>query len=454
MNEMTSPPAAVTEKPVVIPIECFVSRDYARAESDKLWGKVWQTTCRVEEIPKVGDYATYDIMDESIIVVRTAPDTISAYYNVCQHRGRRLTKGCGHTNQFYCPFHGWSWNIEGRNTFALDREDWGTALTDDNIALKKVRVDTAGGWVWINMDPDAEPLSDFLGPVNEMFAAFELDRMRFAWRQWLHFPCNWKAALGAFNESYHVHASHPQLSRTEQPMNWWCRAEGKHAWHGPTAPRSSGGEKMGGLASARAKVGLDPRVAVAEDLQGLWDTLRATTTETFVKAAERLVDELPEGSTIEEVGHHLLASAKADDAARGVVWPEVAPERLATLGIDWHIFPNAIVLPSLTTALCYRARPHGDDPGSCVFEVCVLERFPEGQEPKTQWVHEPDPTEEKWRLILAQDFGNMEAVQQGMKSRGFVGARPNPIEELTVAHFHRILAEYMGTGGPVPIEPE
>jgi hypothetical protein len=113
-------------------------------------------------------------------------------------------------------------------------------------------------------------------------------------------------------------------------------------------------------------------------------------------------------------------------------------------GIDWHLFPNLIVLPSLTTALCYRARPNGTDPDSCIFEVMVLERFPEGEEPETEWVYEEDPTEEKWRLILAQDFSNMGEVQKGMKSRGFRGARMNPISELPVSHFFRKLAEYMG----------
>lgn len=456
MNEMSSPPAADTERPVVIPIEPFVSPEYARAEGEKLWPRVWQAACRAEELPKVGDYVTYDIMDESIIVVRTregsGADAIRAFYNVCQHRGRRLTKGCGHASQFYCQFHGWSWDIEGRNTFCLDREDWGDAITDESIALKTVRVDTWGGWVWLCMDPETEPLLDYLGPVVEHLGAFELDKMRYAWRQWLYFPCNWKAALSAFNESYHVHASHPQLTRTERPMNWWCRAEGRHAWHGPTAPRSDGGEKAGGLSMARAHVGKDPRIAVAEDLQDLWDTLRATTTLTFVETARRLAEELPEGTPIEVVGARLLADAKAADAARGVAWPEVTPERLSQIGIDWHVFPNSVILPALTTALCYRARPNGADPNSCIFEVYVLERFPEGQEPKTEWVFEPDPTEEKWRLILSQDFSNMQAVQQGMKSRGFMGARPNPVEELTVTHFHRTLAEYMGTGAPVPIE--
>jgi hypothetical protein len=155
---------------------------------------------------------------------------------------------------------------------------------------------------------------------------------------------------------------------------------------------------------------------------------------------------------MEQVGHHLLASAKADDAARGVIWPEIEPEHLAACGIDWHIFPNMIVLPSLTTALCYRARPNGDDPDSCIFEVFVIERFPEGEEPETEWVFEPDPVEEKWRLILAQDFSNMPEVQKGMKSRGFRGPRLNPVSELPVTHFFRKLAEYMDDHAPVPVK--
>ncbi len=451
MNQMSPPPARTDVQPVVIPNEPFVSREYAEAEADKLWAKVWQAACRVEELPKVGDYVTYDIGEESIILVRSDADTISGFYNVCLHRGRRLTDGCGHTNQFYCRFHGWSWNIDGTNRSCIGPEDWQGALTEESLTMKQVKVGLWGGWVWINMDPDCEPLEEFLAPVIRQLGPFETDKMRYAWRQWLYFPCNWKVALGAFNESYHVHASHPQLGRGQGINAWWCRTEGAHAWHGPMGPRGGDGQKMKGLSEARGQAGEDPRTAVAEDLQMMWDTLRAVTTETFVEAAKRLKDELPEGASMQEVGMHLLLSAKADDAARGVVWPEVAPQHLVETGIDWHVFPNSIFLPSLTTVLCYRARPNGTDPNSCIFEVYVIERFPEGQEPKTEWVYEEEPSEEKWRLILAQDFGNMAAVQKGMKSRGYMGARPNPIEEETVIHFYRMLARYMGTGAPIPI---
>jgi phenylpropionate dioxygenase-like ring-hydroxylating dioxygenase large terminal subunit len=76
--------------PTTIGVEAYTSEAYARAERDKLWRKVWQQVGRVEEIPDVGSYLTYDILDDSIIVVRTGPNEFAAHHNVCMHRGRRL----------------------------------------------------------------------------------------------------------------------------------------------------------------------------------------------------------------------------------------------------------------------------------------------------------------------------------------------------------------------------
>lgn len=457
MSAVSEPVETPVEKPVMIPIEAYVSHEYARAENDKLWPKVWQVACRVEEVPKIGDYVTYDILDESVIVVRSAPDKISAHYNVCQHRGRRLTQGSGRTVRFVCGFHGWAWGLDGRNTFVLDPEDWGKCLNPQNLRLKEVNVDTWGGWVWINMDPHCKPLKEYLEPAVSMLSPLELEKMRYRWRQWLHFPCNWKTAMEAFNESYHVDATHPQLTRFGS-TTWWSKAENHCGWHGSGMPRQGPGQKQlrggtTGLGGITATPDQDARVAAAEQHNSLMETLDAVTSQTLVAAANRLVDELPPGTPADQVGAHMMASAARDDAARGVIWPKVDPAHLVAMGHDWHIFPNTIILPGLSFALCYRARPNGYDPDSCIFEVYVLERFPEGQEPKTEWVHKPDPTEEKWRKILSQDFGNMPQVQKGMKSRGFGGARPNPVQEVAVIHFHRLLAQYMnGIGAPRAIE--
>src|SRR5580693_1472809 len=77
-------------EPLTHSVEAYISEDYARAERDKLWRKVWLQAGRLEDIPEVGNYITYEILDDSILLVRTAPETVKAYYNVCSHRGRRL----------------------------------------------------------------------------------------------------------------------------------------------------------------------------------------------------------------------------------------------------------------------------------------------------------------------------------------------------------------------------
>src|SRR6266849_6582515 len=90
VQEMASATTEALSGPLTIGVEAYLSEEYARAERDKLWAKVWQQVGRVEELPGIGDYLTYEIGDDSLIVVRTAPEEIRAYYNVCSHRGRRL----------------------------------------------------------------------------------------------------------------------------------------------------------------------------------------------------------------------------------------------------------------------------------------------------------------------------------------------------------------------------
>ena len=178
-----------------------------------------------------------------------------------------------------------------------------------------------------------------------------------------------------------------------------------------------------------------------------WEHVNTNTTKTLVDAARRLVDELPEGTPADKVLKHWLDSARRDDVARGVVWPTVNPEHVGKSGTAWQIFPNFQIGHAVNNALCYSARPFGYDPGKCIFEVAVYELFPQGEEPKTEWVYTAadDP---KWGTVLPQDFSNMAAVQQGMKSAGFRGTLPNPYRERSIANLHRQLARLMGTGAP------
>ena len=134
--------APATPAAVRIPVEAYISEEYARAERDKLWRKVWLQAGRVEDLPKVGSYVTYDILDDSVLIVRTAPDRIKAYHNVCTHRGRKLIdtpKGernaHGERKSFVCGFHAWTFDIEGKCTYIQAENEWGGALCDEVTRL-------------------------------------------------------------------------------------------------------------------------------------------------------------------------------------------------------------------------------------------------------------------------------------------------------------------------------
>jgi nitrite reductase/ring-hydroxylating ferredoxin subunit len=440
-------------EPVTYPVEAFVSPDYARAEADRLWAKVWQVAGRVEEIPEPGDYITYEIGEDSILIVRTATAAIKAYHNVCPHRGRRLidtppgeNRACGKKKAFVCGFHGWTFNLDGKNTYILDKDDWKGVLDEGRTSLYEVKVDTWGGWLFINMDPNAVPLREYLEPAAGILDPFQFEKMRYKWRQWVIFDCNWKTALEAFMEPYHVAGTHPQLLKYGQ----YYAYSAAHGLHGVSGfdERDPAMKMKQSSTITRAGLGSDARISTYELQSEVYTTVNnASTTETLVNAAKRLVDELPEGTPPDQVIKHWLARARADDAARGVIWPTITPQQMSDAGLAWHIFPNMSILQGITFALCYRARPYGGDPHKCIFESYAIERFPEGLEPKTSWVY-AEPTAEKWGSVLAQDFSNMAAVQKGMRSRAFRGPQPNPHQERKVTNFHRNLAKYMGSGAP------
>ena len=168
--------------PVTIGVEAYISEDYARAERDRLWRKVWQQVGRVEDMPEVGNYLTYDILDDSVMIVRTAtdklrspPQRLHAPRPAAGRRpGRSQERVRATRKSFVCGFHGWTYDLRRPCTHIPEQDDWQGALTAQNTRLGKVNVDTWGGWIWINMDPDCEPLRDYLEPAATMLDPFEL----------------------------------------------------------------------------------------------------------------------------------------------------------------------------------------------------------------------------------------------------------------------------------------
>ena len=436
------------KQPVLVPPEAYISPEYARAEQDRLWRKVWLQAGRVEDIPEVGNFITYEVLTDSVIIVRTGEDSIKAYHNVCPHRGRKLIdvpagerNARGKRPNFICGYHGWTYDLDGKNSYIGFEEDWQGSLEGGCADLSEVKVDTWGGWLWINLDPDAGALRDYLEPAASMLEPYQLQNMRPRWRKWIVFDCNWKVAMEAFCETYHVATTHPEFNAFAQ-FRGWARNQGLHSNIGYEAPK--GMEEDSG--KLRVGSGEDARLTTAEMQNYTWEAANTNTTRTLVDVANRLKDELPAGTPAAEVSAYWIKTAKEQDKARGVEWAAVDPMHTMEAGTSWQVFPNFQIGQAVNNMLCYQARPHGFDPDKCIFEAAVYELYPEGEAPDAQWEY----TEAgDWPPVLQQDFANMAAVQEGMKSAGFRGAQPNPYMERSVASLHYNLARFMGTGTPV-----
>ena len=427
-----------------IPKSSYLCPDILDLEARRLWPRVWQMACRAEEIPNHGDFIVYDIMDESVIVLRSG-DAIRAFHNVCPHRGRRIAEGSGKITGLSCRFHGWKWDLEGRNREVVDREDWNGTLCDADVGLKPVHVGCWGGFVFINMAENPEPLLEYLNPVPEYLDPFETEKMRYRWYVSIEVACNWKVAVEAFNEGYHVQTTHHYILKCMDDRTQ-CVVHGKHGQFGYWEDRLQIGVPSQRL---NREIPTDIRHGLIELVRQQARDVQAIYTERDFESAQRLLTEVSADATTVEVLAKLFQFNKEAAEASGAGWPPITPEQMVRAGVDWHIFPNLITLPYADGALWYRALPKAGDPNRCIFEIYSLQRYAPGAEPplvRRYFRDWHDFTE--MPPFLIDDFQNMPQVQRGMRSRGFVAAQPNPQQELTVLNFHRALNEYLTADGP------
>lgn len=430
----------------------YLSKEFAALEREHIFLKVWQWACRLEEIPKVGDYVVYDVLDQSVIVVRTGKGEhdVKAFHNVCPHRGRRLLSGSGQITKFHCIFHAWQWDLEGNNTRVLDHEQWDgcEGMTSEDLALISVPTEFWEGFVFITFNENPEPFAEFLSPADECLAPMNIKDMRLCWHVVIDVAANWKVAQEAFMESYHVWGTHPQLLPFVDEKNI-SRARGKHAQHVYLA------EIPPGIASRRLG---DPKIdndKVRTGFSGFIGALgsqlsrgdnNGQLTNRSVQAGQKALAEMSPDTPIEEsiMGAVMAMKAAADED--GAFFPLITPEQRAELGEDWNIFPTMSVVMSFDGTLIFRALPNAEDPSKATIEMISLLHYGKGKEPKVEREYVDnwrEQHEEHIPPLLLQDLRNMEDVQKGMKSVGLKALRPNPVQEVQISHFHKVINQYI-----------
>jgi nitrite reductase/ring-hydroxylating ferredoxin subunit len=399
-------------------VKRYTSAAWHELEVERLWKKVWQFTCREEDIPEPGDHYRYDIAGMSFLIVRTEAGELKAYPNACLHRGRMLKEFDGNAAELRCPFHGFCWKLDGQ--LKDIPADWDFPQIDQSdFSLPEIPLAVWAGFIFINPDQDCDPFDAFIKDLAEQFERWNLGGLYKQAHAAKVMPCNWKIAQEAFCEAFHVNATHPQIMRSIGDVNSQV-----DVWENCSRVITAGGTHSPLLTDVsnpdliRAMMDLDHDAEVPEIPEGV--SLR-----TFL--ADRSRENL---------------KAIAGDRAETYCDAELMDS------LDYTLFPNFHPWGAFN-GIVYRFRPNGNDHRSSIMECMMLAPF-EGERPsaaKVHWLEE----DETWSSVLGflgkvfdQDSFNMPKVQQGLEATYMDGIVLSGYQESKVRWLHHKLTEWVG----------
>jgi len=179
-------------------------------EREELWKKTWLLVGREEDFEGPGSFRTCERTHSPLLVVRGRDGELRAFFNTCQHRGAPVVReACGTAKRLRCQYHSWTYDLDGRLLQVPHRRDF-TELDESKRGLKPVRCESYDGWVFVNEDPAAPPLLEWLGPVGSEWSPLCGRELRAKGTRSRRVPANWKVVADAFLETYHVSTIHPR----------------------------------------------------------------------------------------------------------------------------------------------------------------------------------------------------------------------------------------------------
>lgn len=193
-----------------VPTGRYLSDDFFALEQEHIWGRSWLLAAHTDELVEAGDYVLWERAGVPVLIVRGRDGRIRAFYNTCSHRGGPLVRQeQGNERVFVCKYHCWAFSLDGQLNHVPDEHEF-IAIDKSQRALKPLRCETFGNWVFVNRDLQAPDLSTTLGPLAADWQDYEPEALRFVTRYTYDLPVNWKITMDAFQEVYHLKHIHPQ----------------------------------------------------------------------------------------------------------------------------------------------------------------------------------------------------------------------------------------------------
>jgi phenylpropionate dioxygenase-like ring-hydroxylating dioxygenase large terminal subunit len=409
----------------------YYDAEFARKEYEHLWTRTWQFACREEHIAEVGDYYVYDIGRQSFIITRVGENDIRAYYNACLHRGTKLrasgTDGC--TQEFKCPFHGWTWNLDGSLQKAVCQWDF-PHVDAEKFSLPEAKVECLAGFVFINMDHKAAALKEYFGPeFMQHISEWGLEDRHITCHVSKKIPANWKLTMEAFMEAYHVIETHPQVAVSNADANSQYDIYGEHV-----------------------NRFISPLGVLSPHLKGQYSEQEILDQFT-VGDASVLGDvdrTLAEGETARQRMADTMRSMF--EQATQTDLSNVSDSELLDC-FSYTLFPNTFVFPGISLPMVYRFRPDPNDHRATLYEVFFLRPVPKhGKRPlPAEPVHlqphqsftEAEGMDEGFGVILDQDTENLLLQQQGIEASAKPGLTLANYQEIRVRHFEMAIDSYV-----------
>jgi phenylpropionate dioxygenase-like ring-hydroxylating dioxygenase large terminal subunit len=400
--------------------ERYTSAEFMQAEWDHMWTKVWLVGGLSQDIPEAGDYIVTEIGKESILIVRQEDGSVRAFYNVCLHRGNRLRPtGIGKAESFVCAYHHWEYGYDGSIAKIPDTETFRQGVPC--AGLKEVACAEWGIWVWFNLNPQAEPLMDYLNVIPSHLDPYHFERMVLVKDFTIEWDCNWKASVDAFNESYHVQGIHRQLLWYLDDYNLKIQLFDKHNAY------------FIKFLTLSKRVNQNP------------PEIPPPFKHEMKKAG---MDPASYSGSVHDIRRAVQVHKRATAAERGFDFSELTDEQLTD---DFHymIFPNITLNCHSDDLWVFRQRPHPTDPNKMFFDFQNFELMTPEQRAEWDEKHPERVRHDHFKhgeksagLVINQDAFNLLRVQHGMQSEGFQGLWIGE-QELRIRHMHRTLDFYI-----------